>query len=72
MTLARNRLLTKDLPPLRQIGTIFLSFLVACLSFRWVERPFRAKGPKSFGQARALLLSSRGMVSWPGWQRQFC
>jgi peptidoglycan/LPS O-acetylase OafA/YrhL len=59
MAFARNRLTDVHLPPAWQVGTIVLSLLMAWASWRYVERPFRAK---QISRGKIFIASGAGMA----------
>ncbi len=60
MAFARNRLATTELVFLWQVSTILLSFALAWLSWRYVERPFRIR-PEKGGLRRARIFVFSGL-----------
>ncbi len=62
MAFARNRLFQLDLPPAWQVGTILLSLFMAWLSWRFVERPFRAGRGFSLTRNAIFVFSGVGIA----------
>ncbi len=60
MAFVRNRLATIELEPIWQVSTILLSFVLACLSWRFVERPFRKRRPQG-GLSRVTVFTLSGV-----------
>jgi len=49
------------------LGWIAVSVLVACLSWRFVEQPFRTNGPGPKSLVAMALCASLGMLAFGGW-----
>jgi len=63
MAFARNRLLSIELPPAWQAGTIVLALAAAWASWRLVEKPFRYKRDGMFGRRQIFALSGVGTTA---------
>jgi len=63
MAFARNLLMDLHLPPVWQAGTIALSLLLAFVSWRLVERPFRSTASRGMSRMTVFAASGAGLVA---------